>query len=45
MLHATHKKIEVDGIEFFTFDENGMLVDLVTVEDLASLMKQLKGGG
>lgn len=31
---ATNRPIHVDGIEFFTFDQEGKLTDLVTVENL-----------
>ena len=43
VIHATHKHVNVDGSEFFTFDENGKLVDLVTIERLDQLFQQLKG--
>jgi steroid delta-isomerase-like uncharacterized protein len=39
---ATNRPIKVDGIEFFTFDKAGKLADLVTVEDIAGLLRQLK---
>ena len=42
IIHATHKHIKVDGAEFFTFDEHGKLVDLVTIERLDQLLQQLK---
>jgi hypothetical protein len=42
VIHATNKRIKVDGIEYFTFNEEGKLTDLLTVEDLAGLFKQLK---
>lgn len=41
VLHATNRKIKVDGIEYFTFNNEGKLVDLLTVEDLAGMMRQL----
>jgi hypothetical protein len=43
VLAATNRSIKVDGAEFFTFDEAGKLTDLVTIENLAQLMEQLKG--
>jgi hypothetical protein len=43
VLPATNRAIKVDGAEFFTFDEAGKLTDLVTIENLAQLMDQLKG--
>ncbi|MFC5863504.1 ester cyclase [Acidicapsa dinghuensis] len=42
VIKATNKSIHVDGSEFFTFDENGKLTDLVTVENMAQLITQLK---
>ena len=41
VLHATGRKIHVDGVEYFTFDKEGKLVNLLTVEDLAGMMRQL----
>jgi len=41
VLHATNGKIRVDGIEYFTFDKEGKLVDLLMVEDLAGMIRQL----
>jgi SnoaL-like polyketide cyclase len=43
VIHATNRPIKIDGIEYFTFDGQGKLVDLVTVENLAALMRQIKG--
>jgi predicted ester cyclase len=43
VLHATHRKIKVDGAEFFTFDQQGKLVDLIQIENLTQLAAQLKG--
>jgi steroid delta-isomerase-like uncharacterized protein len=43
VLHATHQKIHVDGAEFFTFDRDGKLVDLIQIENLTQLASQLKG--
>jgi hypothetical protein len=40
---ATNRAIKVDGAEFFTFDDAGKLTELVTIENLAQLMEQLKG--
>jgi steroid delta-isomerase-like uncharacterized protein len=42
VIPATNKSIHVDGIEFFTFDKEGKLTDLVTVENLGQLIQQLK---
>lgn len=43
VLPATNRKISVDGIEYFTFDKSGKLIDLLSVEDLAGMMRQLTG--
>jgi len=43
VIPATNKPIHVDGAEFFTFDKDGKLIDLVTIENLAQLMQELKG--
>ena len=43
VLHATHRKIHVDGAEFFTFNREGKLVDLIQIENLTQLAAQLKG--
>jgi predicted ester cyclase len=45
VLLATHRKIKMDGIEFFTFNKEGKLVELLTVEDLAGMMHQLTTPG
>jgi predicted ester cyclase len=45
VLHATNRKIKVDGIEYFTFNPEGKLVELLTVEDLAGMMRQLTAPG
>jgi SnoaL-like polyketide cyclase len=42
IIHATNKHVQVDGIEYLTLNKKGKLTDLLTVEDLASLLKQLK---
>jgi predicted ester cyclase len=42
VIHATNKHIKVDGIEYLTFNRDGKLTDLLTVEDLEGLFKQLK---
>jgi steroid delta-isomerase-like uncharacterized protein len=42
VIPATGKTIHVDGIELFTFDKEGKLTDLVTTENLAQLIQQLK---
>lgn len=41
---ATNRKIHVIGVEYFTFNKEGKLVDLLTVEDLAGMMRQLSSG-
>jgi predicted ester cyclase len=43
LLQATNKKFKIDGVEYFTFDKDGKLIDLLTVEDLAGMMRQLTG--
>ena len=45
VLLATHRKIKMDGIEFFTFNQEGKLIGLLTVEDLAGMMRQLTSPG
>jgi SnoaL-like domain len=42
VIAATNRQIHVDGTEFFTFDKDGKLTDLVTVENLSQLVHQLK---
>jgi steroid delta-isomerase-like uncharacterized protein len=42
VIPATNKPIHIEGIEFFTFNKEGKLTDLVTVENLATLSQQLK---
>jgi steroid delta-isomerase-like uncharacterized protein len=42
VIPATGKSIHVDGIEYFTFDKDGKLTDLITVENLGQLIQQLK---
>jgi SnoaL-like polyketide cyclase len=42
VIYATNKHIEVDGIEYLIFNKDGKLTDLLTVEDLQGLFKQLK---
>ena len=42
VIHATNKPIRVDGAEFFTFNKEGKLTDLVTIENLAQLFQQIK---
>jgi steroid delta-isomerase-like uncharacterized protein len=42
LIPATNRFIHVDGAEFFTFDKEGKLTDLVTVENLTRLFQQLK---
>jgi hypothetical protein len=39
---ASGKHIRIDGIEWFTFNKAGKLVDLLTVENLAQMIQQLK---
>jgi hypothetical protein len=43
VIAATNRQIHVDGAEFFTFDKEGKLTDLVTIENLSQLVHQLKG--
>jgi steroid delta-isomerase-like uncharacterized protein len=43
IIPATNRPIHVDGAEFFTFNKEGKLTDLVTVENLSQLTQQLKG--
>jgi predicted ester cyclase len=43
LVHASNRPIKVDGIEYFTFDKEGKLIDLVTVENLAQLFDQVEG--
>ena len=43
VLAATNRPIKVDGVEFFTFDDTGKLIDLVTIERGDQLAQQLKG--
>jgi steroid delta-isomerase-like uncharacterized protein len=38
----TGKSIKIDGIEYFTFNKEGKLIYLVTCENLAQLVQQLK---
>jgi predicted ester cyclase len=45
VLPATNRSIKVDGAEFFTFNKEGKLIYLVTIENLAQLMEQLRGTG
>ena len=42
VIPATNRPIKIDGMEFFTLDEQGKVVDLLTVEDIAGLLQQLK---
>jgi SnoaL-like polyketide cyclase len=42
VIHATNKHIQIDGIEYLTFNKEGKLTDLLTIEDLAGLFEQLK---
>jgi predicted ester cyclase len=42
VIHATNRPIHVDGTEFFTFNKEGKLTDLVTVENFTQLFQQLK---
>jgi steroid delta-isomerase-like uncharacterized protein len=43
IIPASNRAIKIDGIEFFTFNEEGKLVDLLTVENLGLLVQQIKG--
>lgn len=40
---ATHRKVAVDGTEWFTFDDEGKLIDLVTIVRNDQLISQLQG--
>jgi predicted ester cyclase len=42
VLHATYRPVKIDGIEYMTFNSEGKLTDLLTVEDVAGLLRQLK---
>jgi predicted ester cyclase len=42
VLHATNMPVKIDGIEYMTFNREGKLTDLLTVEDVAGLLRQLK---
>ena len=42
VLHATNRPVKIDGIEYMTFNSEGKLTDLLTVEDVAGLLRQLK---
>jgi hypothetical protein len=42
VLHATNRSVKIDGIEYMTFNSAGKLIDLLTVEDVAGLLRQLK---
>jgi predicted ester cyclase len=41
LVPATNRHIRVDGAEFFTFDKDGKLTDLVTVENMTQLFQEL----
>ena len=43
IIPATHSKVAVDGTEWFTFDDEGKLIDLVTIVRNDQLMMQLQG--
>jgi predicted ester cyclase len=43
VIGATQRKIAVDGSEWFTFDMDGKLIDLVTIVRNDQLMMQLRG--
>lgn len=43
VIGATHRKVAVDGTEWFTFDTDGKLIDLVTIVRNDQLMMQLRG--
>ncbi len=45
VIPASNRPIKIDGMEFFTFNEEGKLIDLLTVENLALLVQQIKGKG
>ena len=42
VIHATDRPIKIDGVEYFIFDEDGKLTDLLSVENLAGLLQQIK---
>jgi steroid delta-isomerase-like uncharacterized protein len=42
VIKATNRPIKIDGIEFFTFNKEGKLTNLVTVENLNQLLAQIK---
>jgi steroid delta-isomerase-like uncharacterized protein len=42
VIPATDKPIHLDGSEFFTFNKEGKLTNLVTIENLSQLSQQLK---
>ncbi|HZZ16008.1 MAG TPA: hypothetical protein VFE08_08625, partial [Candidatus Sulfotelmatobacter sp.] len=42
IIRATNKKIRIDGVEFFTFYKQGKLTNLVTVENMAQILQQIK---
>lgn len=42
VIPATNRPIHLDGAEFFTFNKDGKLTDLVTIENLSQLAQQLK---
>jgi steroid delta-isomerase-like uncharacterized protein len=43
VIPASNRAIKIEGIEFFTFNEEGKLIDLLTVENLGQLVQQIKG--
>jgi steroid delta-isomerase-like uncharacterized protein len=45
VIPASNRPIKIDGMEFFTFNKEGKLIDLLTVENLAQLVQQIKGKG
>ncbi|MBN5232508.1 ester cyclase [Serratia marcescens] len=43
VIPATGRKIKVDGIELFTFDEHGKVTDIVAVDNINQLLMQIQG--
>jgi steroid delta-isomerase-like uncharacterized protein len=43
VIPASHRPIRMDGIEYFTFNKEGKLIDLLTVENLTQLFDQIEG--
>ncbi|PBM99989.1 hypothetical protein B8A54_20005 [Pseudomonas aeruginosa] len=43
VIAATGRQIKVDGIEIFTFDKYGKVVDIVAVDNINQMLAQLQG--